>query len=173
MPEKPKYIIDSNILIQSYRMEYGFDICPGFWDLMKKAFQASIIVSHRKVYKEIADGEDELAEWVRSLDKGYFPKETEQDLESYTRLCSWAEHGNYKAAAISVFEGSTYADPWICAKAKAEGYVLVTAEKSEPKATKSIKLPDACLALGVDYCNQYELLRNLKARFLLDEAHSF
>lgn len=31
MTYAPKFIIDSNILIESKNVDYGFDICPGFW----------------------------------------------------------------------------------------------------------------------------------------------
>ena len=31
-----RYIIDSNILMNAKNFEYGFDICPGFWNLLQK-----------------------------------------------------------------------------------------------------------------------------------------
>lgn len=173
MSESPVYIIDANILIESKRVDYGFDICPGFWDLMRKAFERGIVISHEKVYQELKAGGDELWRWASSLPKSCFPRETEADLSVYLDLCSWARGGSFKEAAVSRFCEPDYADPWICAKAKAEGLVLVTQEVSEPMSRKSVKLPDACIFMGVPYCNKYQLLRDLRARFILDENHAF
>lgn len=56
----PQFIIDSNILIESKRIDYGFDICPGFWDLLRKAFETGIVISHNKVLQEIKRINDDL-----------------------------------------------------------------------------------------------------------------
>lgn len=173
MTESPKFIVDSNILIESKRIDYGFDICPGFWELLEKGFAGGLIISHNKVYRELKEGRDDLWDWVSHLPRACFPKESNDEFVVYRRLCDWVRGGDFKQSAIDRFCESDYADPWICAKAKVEGLTLVTQEVSEPNSRKDVKLPDACISIGVPYCNKYEMLRALKARFVLDKEHSF
>lgn len=173
MTGAPKFIIDSNILIESKNIDYGFDICPGFWELMEKGFREGIVISHAKVYQELKRRRDDLWDWASALPKECFPKETVEEFAVYRKLCEWARNGIFKQAAIDRFCEADYADPWICAKAKVKGLTLVTQEVSEPYSRKDVKLPDACNSVGVSYCNKYELLRALRARFVLDGAHSF
>lgn len=173
MISSPRFIIDSNILIESHRLDYDFDICPGFWDLMNKAFEAGIVIGHKKVLDELLGNEDALSEWLAGIDKDCFPKETEEELDIYLQLSKWARSREFTGAAIEEFETISYADPWICAKAKQLGVTLVTQEVSEPKAKARVKLPDACIAIGVNYCNKYVMLRELKARFELSASHAF
>ncbi len=169
----PQFIIDSNILIESKRIDYGFDICPGFWDLLRKAFEAGVVISHNKVLQEIRRVNDDLNNWASGLSQICFPRENAAEFAVYQKLCSWARNGGYRPSAINQFCDPNYADPWICAKAAAEGLTLVTQEVSEPHAKRSIKLPDACIHISVPFCNKYDMLRALNARFVLDAGHSF
>ena len=68
----------------------------------------------------------------------------------------WAKD-NYEAPAVSEFQ--RVADSWIVAHALAHGWVVVTHEKSAPRAKKRIKIPDACVALGVECLNPFMMLR--------------
>ena len=172
--EKPRFIIDSNILIESKRIDYGFDLCPGFWDLMKKSFKCGLVVSHAKVLRELKKIQDDVYAWASDLPKACFPKETDEELAEYLKLCGWVRSANrFKQAAVDRFYESDYADPWICAKAKVQGLTLVTQEVSQPDSRKDVKLPDACIAAGVSYCNKYNMLRALRAKFVLEESHQF
>lgn len=173
MTLSPRFIVDSNIFIESKRVDYGFDICPGFWDLLRKGFDEGLIIGHNKVYKELSEVGDRLSEWIEELPRSCFPKETNKELSVYLKLCSWARRTGYKQSAIDRFCELDYADPWICAKAKVMGLILVTQEVSQPLSRKDVKLPDACKAIDVPYCNKYAMLRELRASFVLDSAHSF
>lgn len=169
----PKYIIDSNILIESSRLDYGFDICPGFWSLMLKGFETGLVLSHRKVLDELKRGTDDLSEWVKNLSPSVFPEENEEEFVVYRGLCDWSVRQAYRETAVATFCDNDYADPWICAKAKCMQLTLVTQEKSEPLAKRNVKLPDACKSIGVPFINKYELLRRLMAKFVLDATHEF
>ena len=170
---KAEFILDSNILIESKNIDYPFDFCPGFWDLLEKGFNAGIIVSHEKVLKEINVTKDELTKWVTKIPKSMFQKATDDEITIYNQLCEWAENNQFNRKAIETFCNNDYADPWICAKAKSHDYTLVTQEVSSPAAIKSIKIPDVCIHAGIKYCDKYEMLRRLNARFELSESHSF
>ena len=169
----PLYIIDSNILIESNRLDYGFDICPGFWSLMLKGFETGLVVSHRKVFDELRKGSDELSEWVNAIPLSSFPEENEDEFAVYRGLCDWSARQAYRPAAVAKFCDNDYADPWICAKAKCMQLTLVTQERSEPLAKRDVKLPDACKSIDVSCINKYELLRKLRAKFVLDGMHEF
>jgi hypothetical protein len=47
---------------------------------------------------------------------------------------------------------------------------VATHEKSRPEAKKTIMIPDACKALGVDCVDPFRMLRDEKARFVLAET---
>lgn len=167
------FILDANVLITASRQYYGFDTCPGFWELMAKGFHAGLLVSHRKVYEELKEGEDRLWDWASRLPRECFPRETQDELRHYVDLQNWAAGRNYRKVALERFGADAYADPWICAKAKALDAVLVTNEVSAPNAKNDVKLPDACAAIGVECCDTFRMLQRLNASFLLDPDHSF
>ena len=53
------------------------------------------------------------------------------------------------------------ADAYLVATAAAKGLVLVTNETSDPKCTRRVKIPDACIAFGVRFCDLNTVLREL------------
>ena len=57
-----KFCLDTNILIQAKNGPYGFDIAPTFWELIDQKFGEHIIYTSSLVYKELADGNDDLNE---------------------------------------------------------------------------------------------------------------
>lgn len=59
---KPKYIIDSNVFVQSHRMYYQFGFCPGFWNWIEKInLNNGLILSIDKVYEELTRSNDLLS----------------------------------------------------------------------------------------------------------------
>ncbi|MDR1512548.1 MAG: DUF4411 family protein [Propionibacteriaceae bacterium] len=58
----------------------------------------------------------------------------------------------------------------LIAYAHAHGHTVATHEKSRPEAKKTIMIPDACKALGVDCVDPFRMLRDEKARFVLAET---
>jgi len=58
------------------------------------------------------------------------------------------------------------ADYYLIAQAHAAGQIVVTHEV--PSASKRrIKIPDACIGLGIKFMTPYEMLRRERARFVL------
>lgn len=66
--------------------------------------------------------------------------------------------------AVSTF--LQVADYYLVAHALAHGLTLVTHEIAS-SSTKRIKIPDACIGLGIKCMTPYEMLRNEHARFVL------
>lgn len=61
----------------------------------------------------------------------------------------------------AVSEFATVADAYLVATAAAKGYTLVTNETVDPQCRRRVKIPDACNALGVRFCDLNTVLREL------------
>ena len=70
----------------------------------------------------------------------------------------------FEPAAVSTFlQGADY---YLVAQAKALGRTVVTHE-IVANTVRRVKIPNACLALGIKYMNPYQMLRAESARFVL------
>ena len=58
------------------------------------------------------------------------------------------------------------ADSYLVAHAHAQGHVVVTHELVA-NSRKNVKVPNACVEMGVEYINTFEMLRREQARFVL------
>lgn len=61
------------------------------------------------------------------------------------------------------------ADYYLVAHAKAGNHTVVTHEIPSA-STRKIKIPDACIGLGIKFMTPYEMLRRERARFVLDHG---
>lgn len=113
---------------------------------------------------ELIGGNDELAEWAKALDDDFFLPPDSDMLPSLAVVSTWADGGNYEPAAVSQF--LQVADYYLVAHAHAHGFNVVTHEVAA-NSVKKIKIPNACIALGVKNLNPYEMLRKEHARFVL------
>ncbi len=77
---------------------------------------------------------------------------------------TWANGSSYDPAAVHTF--LQVADYYLVAHAHAHRHVVVTHEKPAP-STKKIKIPNACIGLGVKCVTPFEMLRIERARFVL------
>jgi len=159
------YLLDSNTFIEAKNRYYGFDICPGFWQWMDANSPAGEVKSITMVYEELADGNDELADWIKTRkDDGRFLDISDPlTQEVFSNIAAMVQSGPYKLAGITHFLNK--ADPWLIAKAKTTGGTVVTDEVSAPDSIRSVKIPDVCVAFGVPYINTFDLLRTETAAF--------
>lgn len=58
--------MDSNVFIQAKNTYYGMDFCPAFWAWIDHANGHHGVASIDWVYKELVEGGDELAKWVKA-----------------------------------------------------------------------------------------------------------
>jgi hypothetical protein len=58
------------------------------------------------------------------------------------------------------------ADYWLVAHALAKQYVVVTHEVPA-QSVRKIKIPNACIGLGIQCVSPYDMLRRERARFVL------
>lgn len=79
-------------------------------------------------------------------------------------VSAWAAGQSYEPAAVNTF--LLVADYYLVAHALAYSYTVVTHEIAST-STKKIKIPDACIGLGIKCVTPYEMLRTARARFIL------
>lgn len=161
-----KYLLDTNVFIQASNREYGFDVCPGFWDWLIKKNQSGLVASIRKVAEEIKRDEN-LVAWVQECGNGFFLEEDGAMMDKLPVVSSWATSKGYKDKALQKFLGG--ADYYLVAYALAHGYVVVTHE-AYFRSNKIIKIPNVCEDLGLHCMNPYKMLREEKVRLILDRA---
>lgn len=158
------YLLDANVFIQAKNLHYGFDFCPAFWDWLIVNNTKRTIFSIEKVGDELDAQEDELAEWAKERGSDFFLKPDELILPALGKVSSWTNIQGYDPAAVSTF--FQVADFYLVAFALAHGHTVVTHEKASP-STKKIKIPNACIGLGVKSVTTFEMLRKERARFIL------
>ena len=145
------------------------DFCPAFWDWLEQQYALGVIGSVDMIYRELHDGDDELAEWVSERRHHFIANDDTQTQEHFAQIVSNVMAGNYNPANREQFLDK--ADPWLIAKAKTLGATVVTHERlvDDPKNRK-VKIPNICKEFGVSCIDIYELLRTLKARFELSRV---
>ena len=153
------YIFDTNIFIRS-KHELPVDVWPTFWCKIEGLIKSGQIFSSIKVKEEIERGGDELTDWMRNNVVTGFYIPIEQDvLRKYADVTNWANTGSYTPNAVNEF--ASVADSYLVATAAAKDLTLVTFETPDSNSKKRVKIPDACVAMGVNYCDLNTALRNL------------
>lgn len=158
------YLLDTNVFIEAKNRHYGFDFCPAFWDWIDHAHRAGTVFSIDKVAAELGAVDDDLAAWARERPDAFFLEADTALVSSLQVTSSWANGAGYEPAAVATFLQD--ADYYLVAHAHAHHHVVVTHEVVA-HSTKKIKIPNACLNVGVRYVTPFEMLRAERARFLL------
>lgn len=160
------YVLDANVFIQAKNLQYGFDFCPAFWDWLDEQAAAARLVSIEKVLDELKAGGDELATWATAR-PGLFVAPDAPVVGGLQVVSQWAAGAGYDPAAVTTFlQGADY---YLVGHAYAHGLTIVTHEVPA-NSVKRIKIPNACIALGIKCMNPYEMLRVERARFVLGRA---
>ena len=161
------YLLDTDVFIRAKNQHYGFDLCPGFWSWIDREHAAGKVFSIQRVYDELLPGQDGLSNWAKQR-KGMFLKPDQWTTSSLRQLSTWANGAGYRQGAVTAFMQK--ADFYLVAQAHAMGHTVVTYEKPAPQSVRSIKIPDACKALAVDWMAPHEMLRAEGAVFDLHQA---
>lgn len=166
-----KYLIDTNIFIESAYRFYAFDICPGFWDFLGKCSETDYVKSIDKVYDEITSNNPKLQDFKERLkNAGFFlPTENNIATESCVKISQMLQEMQYTEIAIKHF--SNGADFFLVALAHQESYTIVIHEvKSSGNIRNRIKIPDVCEKLGICCIDVAEFLRRERAKFVLEQS---
>lgn len=162
-----RYLLDANVFIQAKNLHYGLDLCPAFWDWLSAQNAAGNLASIEKVADELHAGEDELSVWAAERGEAFFLPPDDAVLPALRTVSAWASNQDYEPAAVATF--LQVADYWLVAHALAYGFVIVTHEVPADTIRK-IKIPNACIGLGLRSVSPFEMLRRERARFVLHPA---
>ena len=159
------YLLDANVFITAKNTHYGLDFAPAFWDWIAQAHAGGTVFTIDEVKKELDAGADELKTWAKAQPASFFVKPDATTTPYLKPLSDWVNASDFTPAAKAEFLNSP--DYFLVAQARGLGYTLVTHEKSEPESKKKVKIPDACIALGVRSCLPWPMLRAEQAKFVL------
>jgi hypothetical protein len=161
------YLLDTNVFIQAKNLHYGFDFCPAFWDWLVRSNAAGRVFSIERVAGEMDAGGDDLADWADQRGDRFFLQPDQAVVPALGTVSTWAMGAGYEPAAVNTF--LQVADYYLVAHALAHGHTVVTHEVAAP-STKKVKIPNACIGVGVKCMTPYEMLRRERARFVLGPA---
>lgn len=158
------YLLDANALISAKNLHYGLDFCPAYWEWLIHAGNTGAVFSIDKVADEIAAGGDDLSNWTAAHGSHLFRRTPASLATQFVQVSAWATAQQFTPAAINTFLQA--ADFYLVAHALAGEHVLVTHE-TPATSNARIKLPNACLGLGVRWMTPFQMLRTEQARFVL------
>ncbi len=151
------YLIDSSAFIQAKNHFYRFSFCPGFWDWVAAHHNEGKLLSVTKVAEELAEGHDELAEWVNSAPSGFFVPPTPQVVTTQGVVSRWVQaQANYTDPEKARFLDR--ADPWLISEAIENRHEIITFEHLVPANSSKIKIPNVAMNFGVNCANLYDVL---------------
>lgn len=159
-----RYLLDANIFIQARNFHYGFDFCPAFWDWLVEQNGAGKVASVERIADELQAVDDNLAEWATARGDGFFLPPDDAVSLALGAVSDWARGHGYQPRAVTTF--LQVADYWLVAHALAHECIVVTHEVPADTPRK-IKIPNACIGLGLHCMSPYEMLRRERARFIL------
>jgi hypothetical protein len=158
------YLLDADVFIRAKNLHYGLDFCPAFWDWLAAENTVGQVFSIERVGDEVQAMADELAEWAAERGNGFFLRPDATVFPALAEVSAWAAGQSYEPAAVSTF--LQVADYYLVAQAHAGEHTVVTHEVPSA-STRKIKIPDACIGLGIKCMTPFEMLRRERARFVL------
>jgi hypothetical protein len=158
------YLLDANVFISAKNLHYGLDFCPAFWDWIIANNTSGLVFSIEKVGDEVLALGDELSEWADARGTGFFLRPVADVFPALAAVSAWTSGQGYEPSAVSTF--LQVADYYLVAHALAGRHTVVTHEVPSA-STRKIKIPDACIGLGIKCMTPFEMLRRERARFVL------
>lgn len=160
------YCLDADSLIDAKNHYYGMDFCPAFWQWLDVQAAAGEVLSIVQVADELEPWGGPLKQWDESR-KGPMFKGLDASVPQWmTELAEWTMQQPFLESAKNEFLAST--DLKLVAYAKAHGHIVVTREVHDDGRRK-VKIPTVCKAFDVPIARTHDMLRNLKARFVLEQ----
>ena len=157
-------MLDADVFIRAKNLHYGFDFCPAFWEWLIQRNRSGQVYSIERIRGELVAGADGLADWAQDRGDGFFLSPDASLFPALASVANWSTGQSYDQAAVSTF--LQVADYYLVAQAYAGKHTVVTHE-APSASTRRIKIPDACIGLGIKCLSPYEMLRNERARFVL------
>jgi len=154
------YCLDTNVFIQAWTKYYHIDFFGDYWRKLDELAQAGEVFATSEVKREIDKIDDTLKDWLGERD--YFFKDIDDSVQSC--IAEVFKDPNHHRLVDSTKQRSI-ADPWVIAHAMAEDAIVVTKEQFEINITKKIKIPNVCEAMGIEWIDDFEMVRRLGMQF--------
>lgn len=143
------YSCDTSVFIQAWVKDYRPKTFPGVWKRLEQLIVNETLIAPEDVLKELARKEDGLHGWAKGQRTMFVPMDepTQVELSAILRdHCRLVEHR----------PGRSGTDPIVIALAKIRNAAVLTDENRSGSLRKP-RIPDVCLALGIDCCNLADL----------------
>lgn len=163
-----RFLLDANAYITAKNFYYDMQVCPGFWDFLDQQFGANEVGSIKMIATELKAGNDELADWVKARPEHFLNNDDAETQAVFGDIVEAVMAADYQAANRDNFLAK--GDPWLIAKAKTSGATVVTLETRVVPTTRRVKIPNICHQFGVPCITTFQLLKELKAKFILAPA---
>ena len=175
MSGSKRYALDANVFIEAKNKYYGFELCPGFWQALTALHKSKSVFSIDKVCDELVrkknkpdDEPDPLSDWAEETVPDTFFKKTQDQavIVAFEHMVTWVNsESQFTSAAKAEF--ASVADGWLIAYAKVNELTVVTHEVYDPTIKKKVPMPNVCLEFDVECRNTFEMLKDLKVKFIL------
>lgn len=166
------FLLDTNTLIEAKNFYYGFDFCPGYWDWLIRENNSGNVFSIERVQDELREGNDELAKWAKERGRHFFLPMNAATLTSLGRVSNYVQNLPAPIDEPNKRLFLSKADPILIACAIAHGHTIITRETLTDSMSKRIKIPNICQKFSVSTDTPFEMLRQLGARFTLQDMPS-
>ena len=168
MSGSKRYVLDANVFIEAKNKFYSFNLCPGFWKSLIVQHVNSRVFSIDKVLDELTGEGDLLSQWTENEVPGTFFKKTQDQavVTAFQAMVTWV-NSSAQFTQPAKAEFAAAADGWVIAYAKVNALIVVTHEEYAPAAQRKVPMPNICLEFNVDYVNTFEMLEDLKVKFVM------
>lgn len=172
MNQPPPCVLDSDVFIAAKNTYYAFDMCPGFWKSLIRAYAEGRAHSIDRIRTELMTGRpnEDLVQWVKNdLPAAFFHDSNSEDISAaYAEVMLWVQRSpQYFDRAKAKF--ATEADGWLVAYSMVQGTVVVTNEQPRPDSRNRVLLPDVCTQFNVPRTDTFAMLRDFNVRLDLVE----
>lgn len=148
-----KYSIDSSALINGWQKYYppDIDIFSPIWDGLSSLIDSGDLRATEEVLHELEKQHDDVYQWVNERPNLFIPIDDRVQnavidiLRGYPRL-------------VDNRKDRSSADPFVIAQAQISGAIVVADEFPSNNILKP-KIPDVCVALGINCITLLQLIR--------------
>lgn len=157
------YLLDANTYIEAKNRYYDMEFCPAYWDWLDQQFAMGLAGSIDMIGRELKDGNDDLADWVKARGAQFIANDDEATQNTFIEIVQFVMAQGFSPANRDQFLAK--ADPWLIAKARTIGAAVVTHESKLSDATKKVKVPNICKQFGVRCIDTFTFLRETRVKF--------
>lgn len=151
------FAVDTSCLIEGWNTLYPQDINPGFWEVVDEYLQAGRLISPKEVLEEIKRKDDNLKKWA-SARPNLFRELTDSEYADMRGILrNFPELTNPDA-------DRDYADPFVVALAKTNGYAVLTEERMTSRRSTP-RIPTVCKHYNVQCLSLLQFHRDEKIRY--------